>query len=144
LEEDYTVLIPQSKPLSPGEILGCTSPKLNDMDAIVCIGDGRFHLESIMIHNPQLPAFQYNPFGKSFTRERYDHLEMHSLRKHAIVQAKSAKKYGLILGTLGRQGKPQILTYLEESIKQQGKESINVLLSEIFPGKLEQFKDVDA
>lgn len=58
--------------------------------------------------------------------------------------AKEAKKYGLILGTLGRQGKPQILKYLETSIKEQGKESINVLLSEIFPGKLDQFEDVDA
>ncbi|CEP09883.1 hypothetical protein [Parasitella parasitica] len=144
LEEDYTVFIPQSKPLSPGEILGCTSPKLTDMDYIVCIGDGRFHLESIMIHNPDLPAFQYNPYGKTFTRERYDHNEMHSLRKHAISVAKEAKKYGLVLGTLGRQGKPQILEYLEQAIKDQGKESINVLLSEIFPGKLEQFDDVDA
>lgn len=23
------------------------------------LGDGRFHLESIMIHNPEIPAFQY-------------------------------------------------------------------------------------
>lgn len=69
---------------------------------------------------------------------------MHSLRKHAVSTAKEAKKYGLILGTLGRQGKPQILKYLETSIKEQGKESINVLLSEIFPGKLDQFEDVDA
>jgi 2-(3-amino-3-carboxypropyl)histidine synthase len=69
---------------------------------------------------------------------------MHSLRKHAITTAKTAKKYGLILGTLGRQGKPQILEYLEQLIKDQGKDSVNVLLSEIFPGKLEQFDDVDA
>ncbi|KAI8997094.1 putative diphthamide synthesis protein-domain-containing protein [Pilobolus umbonatus] len=144
LQEDYTLFIPQSKPLSPGEILGCTSPKINDMDAIIYIGDGRFHLESIMIHNPQLPAFQYNPYGKTFTRERYDHNEMHSLRKHAITQAKKANKFGLILGTLGRQGKPQIMQYIEQSIKEQGKESIKVLLSEIFPSKLAQFEDVDA
>lgn len=69
---------------------------------------------------------------------------MHSLRKHAITTAKTAKKYGLILGTLGRQGKPQILEYLEQLIRDQGKDSVNVLLSEIFPGKLEQFDDVDA
>ncbi|RCH84330.1 Diphthamide biosynthesis protein 1 [Rhizopus azygosporus] len=144
LEQDFTVTIPQSKPLSPGEILGCTSPKLTDTDVIVCIGDGRFHLESILIHNPDLPAFQYNPYAKTFTRERYDHQEMHSLRKHAITTAKTAKKYGLILGTLGRQGKPQILEYLEQLIRDQGKDSVNVLLSEIFPGKLEQFDDVDA
>ncbi|KAI9277538.1 putative diphthamide synthesis protein-domain-containing protein [Sporodiniella umbellata] len=143
LEHHFSVLVPQSKPLSPGEILGCTSPKLTETDVIVCIGDGRFHLESILIHNPDIPAFQYNPYAKTFTRERYDHQEMHSLRKHAITLAKSANKYGLILGTLGRQGKPQILQYLEQLIKEQGKESVSVLLSEIFPGKLEQFEDVD-
>ncbi|KAF7728488.1 Diphthamide biosynthesis protein 1 [Apophysomyces ossiformis] len=144
LQEDYEVFIPQSKPLSPGEILGCTSPKLPDYDAIIYIGDGRFHLESIMIHNPDIPAFQYEPYGKTFTRERYDHLEMHSLRKHAIQVGKTAKKYGLILGTLGRQGKPQIMEYLEKTIHEAGKDSVTVLLSEIFPGKLAQFSDVDA
>ncbi len=51
--------VPQVKPLSPGEVLGCTSPKLDkdSIDAIVYIGDGRFHLESIMIANPRIPAF---------------------------------------------------------------------------------------
>ena len=31
----YDVQIPQSKPLSPGEILGCTSPRLSDRSAIM-------------------------------------------------------------------------------------------------------------
>ncbi|KAJ2626422.1 Diphthamide biosynthesis protein 1, partial [Coemansia sp. RSA 1694] len=56
LEEKYPVMIPQAKPLSPGELLGCTSPRLTDIDVIVYLGDGRFHLESIMIHNPEIPA----------------------------------------------------------------------------------------
>jgi len=30
LSKDYKVEIPQCKPLSPGEILGCTAPKLTD------------------------------------------------------------------------------------------------------------------
>ncbi|KAL0073374.1 putative diphthamide synthesis protein-domain-containing protein [Phycomyces blakesleeanus] len=144
LKTEYDMLIPQSKPLSPGEILGCTSPKLPGYEAIIYIGDGRFHLESIMIQNPDIPAFQYDPYGKTFTRERYDHSEMHSLRKHAIQVGKQAKKYGLILGTLGRQGKPQVMEYLEKTISDAGKSSVIVLLSEIFPGKLAQFEDVDA
>ena len=53
--------------------------------------------------------FSYDPYSKKFTRERYDHAEMHSLRKHAIDLAKKAKKFGLILGTLGRQGSPKVL-----------------------------------
>ncbi|CAG8528035.1 12957_t:CDS:10 [Ambispora leptoticha] len=144
LENDYQLIVPQTKPLSPGEILGCTSPKLNDHDALVYLGDGRFHLESIMIANPEIPAFRYDPYSKKFTRERYDHLEMHSLRKHAINVARKAKKFGLILGTLGRQGSPKVMQYLEEKLRSQGREYMCVLLSEIFPDKLGLFEDIDA
>lgn len=31
----YEITIPQSKPLSPGEVLGCTAPKLTDVDALM-------------------------------------------------------------------------------------------------------------
>ena len=61
LSQDYNVIVPQSKPLSPGEILGCTSPKLSSdagVENIVYLGDGRFHLESIMIANPDIPAYK--------------------------------------------------------------------------------------
>ena len=53
----YTVKVPQSHPLSPGEILGCTSPPIPDDYAVICLGDGRFHLESIMISNPHLSTY---------------------------------------------------------------------------------------
>lgn len=47
--------IPRSKPLSSGEILGCTAPKVN-ADLIVYVGDGRFHLEAMMMANPDVKA----------------------------------------------------------------------------------------
>ncbi|CAG8800393.1 40215_t:CDS:2, partial [Gigaspora margarita] len=144
LESDYSLFVPQSKPLSPGEILGCTSPKLGEQDALIYLGDGRFHLESIMIANPEVPSFRYDPYSKKFTRERYDHSDMYALRKHAINLAKKAKKFGLILGTLGRQGSPKVMEYLEEKIRSRGLDYICILLSEIFPDKLEQFQDIDA
>ncbi|RIB17198.1 putative diphthamide synthesis protein [Gigaspora rosea] len=144
LESDYSLFVPQSKPLSPGEILGCTSPKLGEQDALIYLGDGRFHLESIMIANPDVPSFRYDPYSKKFTRERYDHSDMYALRKHAINLAKKAKKFGLILGTLGRQGSPKVMEYLEEKIRSRGLDYICILLSEIFPDKLEQFQDIDA
>jgi 2-(3-amino-3-carboxypropyl)histidine synthase len=31
----YEATIPRSKPLSPGELLGCTAPQLNDVDALL-------------------------------------------------------------------------------------------------------------
>lgn len=58
-EDGYTITVPQLKPLSPGEILGCTAPVIKSIDAIVYLGDGRFHLEAAMIANPKLQAFRY-------------------------------------------------------------------------------------
>jgi 2-(3-amino-3-carboxypropyl)histidine synthase len=109
----FKITIPQSKPLSPGEILGCTAPRLpEDVKAIVYVGDGRFHLESIMISNPRVPAFRYDPYEKKFTREFYGHDEMRRMRQDAIHKASTATKFGLILGTLGRQGSPTVLEVL--------------------------------
>ncbi len=141
----FKVTIPQIAPLSKGEILGCTSPRLctDNVDVILYLGDGRFHLESAMIHNPELPAYRYDPYSRKLTRETYDHEEMYGLRRQAIASAKTAKKWGLILGSLGRQGNPHTMTLIENHLKDQGIPFINLLLSEILPGKLALMKDVD-
>lgn len=52
---------------------------------------------------------RYDPYSKVFTREYYDHDAMRALRLKAIDQARLAQKWGLILGTLGRQGSPKVL-----------------------------------
>ncbi|KAH8687189.1 putative diphthamide synthesis protein-domain-containing protein [Tricladium varicosporioides] len=141
----YNILIPQITPLSKGEILGCTSPRLNTdgVDMILYLGDGRFHLESAMIHNPKIPAYRYDPYSRKLTRETYDHNEMHTLRREAITSAKAAKKWGLILGSLGRQGNPYTMDLIEQKLDAQGIPYINLLLSEIFPGKLAMMDDVE-
>lgn len=144
LQSDFTVVLPQSRPLSKGEILGCTAPQLSQVDTIIYLGDGRFHLESIMIANPAIQAYKYDPYSKIFSREFYETERMHSLRQEAISKAKRAKKLGLILGTLGRQGSPKVLESLIEQVTQAGKEYVVVLLSEIFPDKLGLFEDIDA
>jgi len=144
-EHGIDVVIPQCKPLSPGEVLGCTSAKLKgiDADALVYLGDGRFHLESIMISNPDIAAYAYDPYSKKFTREYYDHQAMLNTRQEAIRKASTCQNWGLILGTLGRQGSPKVLSFLEQSIKDSGKNVVTVLLSEIYPQKLKIFKDID-
>ncbi|RUS80880.1 hypothetical protein EGW08_011351 [Elysia chlorotica] len=144
LSSEYKVSTPQCKPLSPGEILGCTSPRLTDTDVIVYLGDGRFHLESIMIHNPDIPAYRYDPYNKAFTREHYDTARMHQVRQSAIAEASRAKKIGIILGTLGRQGSPKVMENLRAQIAASGREHVTILLSEIFPDKLKLMQDVDA
>lgn len=143
----YKVIVPQIAPLSKGEILGCTSPNLSTytdspVDLILYLGDGRFHLESIMIHNPGIPAYRYDPYSRKLTHETYGHDEMRSLRRDAIRTAKKARKWGLILGSLGRQGNPHTMALIEDKLKQMGIPFVNLLLSEIFPGKLAMMSDV--
>ncbi|EWG36618.1 diphthamide biosynthesis protein 1 [Fusarium verticillioides 7600] len=142
----FRVVVPQIAPLSKGEILGCTSPRLKDddnIDLILYLGDGRFHLESIMIHNPSIPAYRYDPYSRKLTQEAYGHDEMQSLRRTAIHSARTARKWGLILGALGRQGNPHTLDLIEKELKARGIPIVHLLLSEIFPGKLALMSDVE-
>jgi 2-(3-amino-3-carboxypropyl)histidine synthase len=148
--QGWNIIVPQISPLSKGEILGCTSPQLsvdkdtqNAADMILYLGDGRFHLESAMIHNPSLPAYRYDPYSRRLTRESYDHDELYTLRRTAILTARKAQKWGLILGTLGRQGNPHTLTLIQSLLEKQGIEVIRLALSEIFPGKLALMADVE-
>ena len=155
----YDITIPQIKPLSPGEILGCTSPRLDahSVDAILYVGDGRFHLESIMIANPSIPAIRYDPYTKRLQRELYDHAEMRSLRKDAIRQAQATIEapkpgaecseaaetpgWGLVLGTLGRQGSTKVLDYLGGALEERAGHvpHVPILLSELSPQKVSLF-----
>ena len=144
----YRVTVPQIKPLSPGEVLGCTSPKLDpSVDAIIYVGDGRFHLESIMISNPSIPAFLYDPYTKRLQRELYNHSEMRRLRREAIGEAQETLKtpesgWGLVLGTLGRQGSTRVLDYLGESLSARAcNPGVPILLSELSPQKISLFGD---
>ncbi|XP_043277172.1 2-(3-amino-3-carboxypropyl)histidine synthase subunit 1 [Venturia canescens] len=140
----YEVNVPQSKPLSPGEILGCTAPQIRCADAVIYVGDGRFHLEAVMIANPKIRAFRYDPYDKKLTEEFYDHEQMRKTRREAIESATKADTIGLVLGTLGRQGNPNVLKCLQRRIETLGKQSVVILLSEIFPDKISMFDDIDA
>ncbi|VEN38260.1 unnamed protein product [Callosobruchus maculatus] len=143
-EWGYDVSIPQIKPLSPGEILGCTAPVIRCADVLVYLGDGRFHLEAAMISNPKLQAYKYDPYSKKFTKEGYAHEEMKMVRSQAIEKASASRTVGVIMGILGRQGNPKVVDYLREQLKESGRKVSVILLSEIFPNKLELFRKIDA
>nr|NVI71034.1 putative diphthamide biosynthesis protein 1 [Cucujiformia] len=143
-EFGYEVILPQSKPLSAGEILGCTAPVLRCTDAVIYLGDGRFHLEAIMIANPKIQAYRYDPYKKEFTREYYEYDRMISVRKKSIDTSSTAGKFGIIMGTLGRQGNINVVEHIRKRLKDKDKKVVVILLSEIFPKKLELFHQLDA
>ncbi|CAG9460704.1 unnamed protein product [Pedinophyceae sp. YPF-701] len=143
LEQDYpSVAIPQCKPLSPGEILGCTSPVVaGGAEALIFVADGRFHLESFMIANPSIPAYRYDPYNRKMTSESYDQAGMRGARRGAIEAARLAGRWAVVLGTLGRQGNPRVMETVTAALERAGKEYVEVLLSEVTPDKLRAFGD---
>lgn len=65
------------------------------------------------------------------TEEEYDLTKMKALRSSQIEEAKKAKKWGIVLGTLGRQGNELILERLKAVMKRRGVEYDVLLLSEL-------------
>ncbi|XP_020592318.1 2-(3-amino-3-carboxypropyl)histidine synthase subunit 1 [Phalaenopsis equestris] len=146
--EGFNVVVPQAKPLSPGEVLGCTAPtmpKSYGVDVVVFVADGRFHLEAFMIANPGIPAYRYDPYLGVLVLEEYDHEGMKKARKDAIFAAREARNWGIVLGTLGRQGNTKVLDRVVDKMEEKGLDWTVVLMSEISPGRMELFRDsVDA
>ena len=141
-----SLTVPQAKPLSPGEVLGCTAPTLarGEFDAVVFVADGRFHLEAIMIANPAIPAFRYDPYARVLTREEYDHGGMRKARRAATERAMGAKSWGIVMGTLGRQGNPAVVEHLVRLARDRGLPVTTVLMSELAPDRLAEFRGVEA
>lgn len=102
--------IPQTKPLSPGELLGCTSFMTKNHSGAIYIGDGKFHIESILFFNPNIKIIQFNPFIRSLTLLGFKSLETLSERECFIEKAIFfLKSCNFIFGVLGRQGNMKIL-----------------------------------
>jgi 2-(3-amino-3-carboxypropyl)histidine synthase len=88
--------------------------------------------------------YYYYYFPQLFTSEEYDTALMHARRRAAIARAAGARHWGLVLGTLGRQGSPAVFRTLERQLAARGRTFTRVLLGEIVPAKLALFPGVEA
>lgn len=142
------IVIPQSRPLSKGEVLGCTASKLDpSIETVIFVADGRFHLEAMMIANPQKTFLRYNPYNKEMTRESYAFDKMIEARSRAVITAKevlkNGGKIGLLLGSLGRQGSRAVFDRLRDKITKSHPscQIVNIVIPEISPKTLNAFGD---
>jgi 2-(3-amino-3-carboxypropyl)histidine synthase len=87
---------------------------------------------------------RYDPYNRKLTIETYDHAGMRAVRRRMIKAAAAAKHWGVVLGTLGRQGNPRIVTQLQQHLTARGSSITTVLLSEVSPPKLAAIGHVDA
>jgi 2-(3-amino-3-carboxypropyl)histidine synthase len=81
-----------------------------------------------MIANPTVPAYRYDPYEKRLTIEKYSHTEMRRLRSAAVDAGRKSltsgtpepgaeSTWGVVLGTLGRQGSLSVLRVNETVLK---------------------------
>jgi 2-(3-amino-3-carboxypropyl)histidine synthase len=66
------------------------------------------------------------------------------VRRQAIERAHKATRWGLVLGTLGRQGNPELAGKLEALLEAKSLEYSVVLMSEVTPESLKLMPDIEA
>jgi 2-(3-amino-3-carboxypropyl)histidine synthase len=54
LDKHFIVKCPQANPLSPGEVLGCTSPKITDVDALMYVLTTQTSVEQKCLFRPSV------------------------------------------------------------------------------------------
>jgi 2-(3-amino-3-carboxypropyl)histidine synthase len=70
-----------------------------------------------------------------------DHSLLHC--RNVIQRSRSGRTYGLILGTLGRQGNRALFDRLRARLEARGKSVVRFLMAEINPAKLDLFSSID-
>lgn len=147
--EGFNITLPQSRPLTSGEVLGCTAPKLEStVNTILFVCDGRFHLEALMIANPRVDAYRYDPYSRKLTHEVYEFEQMYQQRYSAIDIAirtmRNGGTFGFVLGTLGRQGSEKVYDRLIDQLNNRTKcKSLKVMMPEVVQNTLKEFDSVD-
>ena len=58
-----------------------------------------------MLSSAQACARRYDPYERKLTTEAYDQAGMRAVRRAAVEAAVPARRWGLVLGTLGRQAR---------------------------------------
>ncbi|KFW65303.1 Diphthamide biosynthesis protein 1, partial [Pygoscelis adeliae] len=141
LRSQYKVCVPQCKPLSPGELLGCTAPRLAAGGEAPLSISPEGHREQARVAGPA-PHWHERvlpPAGGAAVRYR--------------PAAHAGRGCGQGLGSLLRASVWAPLTppgafpprqHLESRLRALGRPFVRVLLSEIFPSKLRLLPDVDA
>ena len=89
---------------------------------------------------------RYDPYSKIITKEYYDFGKMKETRQKQIAASSTPQinTFGIILGTLGRQGSVKILENLKQKLTECNKNFIILLMSEVFPQRLKLFDEIDA
>ncbi|MFW5991151.1 MAG: diphthamide synthesis protein [Candidatus Nanoarchaeia archaeon] len=136
-----TVSIPKSDGLYPGQILGCTIKKLEGAEAILYIGDGKFHPIAIALEN-QLPVYTFNPLNESFHKIRESEVDkLRKIQKGGIAKFHTSEKIGVLVSLKPGQSNMSSVKKLKDKYPQ--KKFFTFIFDTLSPDMLESFNFVE-
>ncbi|KAL0231956.1 hypothetical protein PCE1_002953 [Barthelona sp. PCE] len=117
--------------LPEGVVLGCTAPKLKNIDAVLYVGDGRFHPEAMLLQNPGITLYKYDPLAPEpeVRLFEYNALEIVNRRQLSMNRIAGMQRVVVLEGILGKQGDSKLTRRVLEEFKMQNIETTVIFVS---------------
>src|SRR3989344_3300452 len=124
-----------------GQILGCKSPVFKDIDAVLFIGDGKFHPKGVYMRD-KFQIILLDPFDESMSiLTSKDMEELEKKKKGAYIKFLSSNKVGVIISLKWGQEFMEPALRLEK--KYPDKEFYYIAFETIDFGELENFPFIE-
>jgi 2-(3-amino-3-carboxypropyl)histidine synthase len=127
----------------PGQVLGCSIDKISGVDAIIFIGDGKFHPIALSIKN-DVPVF-----AMDFLNGRLELIDprlgerFEKRKKGAILKFLSAENVGIIVSIKPGQNRKKDAILLQKKLNKKGVGSYLFLSDTLSIADLENFSFID-
>lgn len=130
-------------PAHEGQLLGCDALaiKIPEAEAILYIGDGKFHPLAI---DEDKPVYVFNPYTKEFKRINEEIEKLRKRRKGAIAAALSANVFGILASTKPGQFRLEVARWAKKELENAGKRAEIIVGSEFNPYSIANFNAFEA
>lgn len=130
-----------------GQVTGCDYSNaksiLDDVDAFLFIGGGRFHALGIALSTSK-PTFIANPYENTVCFINEEASKLLKKRWKCIDDAKSAKRLGILVGLKSGQKHIETALKIKKMVKKIARKPFVLAAREILPTILLQFPTIDA
>ncbi len=130
-------------PAYEGQILGCDALaiKIPEAEAILYVGDGRFHPLAI---GETKPVYIFNPYTKEFRGINDEIEKLRKKRKGALAAALSANVFGILVSTKPGQFHPEVARWVKRELEKNGKTAEIIVGNEFNPYSIANFTSFEA
>ncbi|MEM2875528.1 MAG: diphthamide biosynthesis enzyme Dph2 [Candidatus Bathyarchaeia archaeon] len=136
-----------SRNLRRGQVIGCDFSNAvtlkDDVEVFLFIGGGRFHALGVKISTLK-PTYVADPFTNSVYTVDEEVWKILRQRFACIVEARKAKKFGILLGLKTGQRRIDLAIKTAKMLRSKGKAALILALREITPEVLSQFQTIEA